>query len=180
MEFRNICQQYFRYLLKDGYEMLLEREKNCVEYKRKNIKIQLFFERQGYEISMYFTHIDGKSIRAYDILTYVNMDPRRGEYQISQKEELEKGVCYLAETLRCVLKHVDVSDELAFQELYDFSLKNQHDMLEKYQIRQDIKKAEECWKRHEYKKSEQLFKSHFKELSLSQKKKLEYLEKHNI
>lgn len=179
MDFRDICQKYFVYLLEDGYEILVEKNENCVEYKKGNLMIQLFFEKQGYEIYICVTHTDGRVVRAYDILAYFDMDSQRGGYQIPRLVDLEKGICYLSKTLCCILKLVDVSDEANFQKLYDFSTKKQSDEANLLNIQRELRKAEKCWKEHDYKQAEYLLQKHIKYLSLSQKMKLQYIQKHN-
>jgi len=160
-----------------GYICSQEDDENNVRLVGKNNRIDINYSVVEYELTCQFTD-DAKNVfTLQDALVYADIKEFKGLYQIPQKEEMEKGIIYLADAVRALFNRIDISDMLNFQKIVQNRLNRHKELLEDYYCKIDIKRAEENFKNKEYSKARELYEKHISRLSEAQTKKLEYIRK---
>ena len=149
-------------------------DNNTINYISESNRIEVNFSINDYVVSCTIT--DNKdSLSLQDLLDYLNITEYKGNYQISNKLELESGVQYVANVLHKVISVSGEIDRYIFRKIVDYRNSKMHDMLVQYYCDNEIRQAEECWKNGEYLKAKDLFERNYKNLTKSQKKKMEYI-----
>lgn len=171
---REFAEIYFNFLKQFGYKISDESADNVISFIGKNNRIDVLFSTSSYELTCQFVDAD-QSFSLQDGLMFGAIEGVRGLYQIANRGELEKGIAYLAEAVRILFEKIDVSNPMNFQKIYKFRVETHKDLLEKYYIETDLKKAEDYWRRKEYAKAKELFEKNSAHLSNVQHKKLEYI-----
>ncbi len=170
-------EKHFAFLQRYGYMCLQADDKNCVNLVGKNNRIDINFSVVGYELTGQFTDDARNTFTLQDALGYVNIKEFKGLYQIPRKEELEKGIIYLADAVKMLFSKIDISDTGNFQKIVQYRFDMHKELLEDYYYKIDIKRAEEYWRNREYSKAQELYEKHISRLSEAQTKKLEYIRK---
>lgn len=176
-QFNEFVREYFSFLQQYGYICSEENSENIVSLVGKNNRIDIIFSAVGYELTCQFSDSGKNTFTLQDGLGYVNIKELKGLYQIASIKEIEKGIAYLADTVKILFDKINISDTTNFQKIYQYRLDMHMELLEDYYLKTDIKKAEECWKSGEYDKAQELFEKHINSLSKTQVKKLEYIKK---
>ncbi len=170
-------KNHFSFLQKYGYICSQADDENSVSIVGKNNRIDINFSVVGYELTCQFTDDVKNTFTLQDALGYVDIKEFKGLYQIPRKEELEKGIIYLADAVKMLFNKIDISDTGNFPKIAQYRLDMHKELLEDYYYKIDIKRAEEHWKRGEYSKAQELYEKHIIRLSEAQIKKLEYIKK---
>lgn len=170
-------KKHFLFLQKYGYICLQADAKNSVSLVGKNNRIDINFSVVGYELTCQFTDDAKNTFTLQDALEYVDIKEFKGLYQIPRKEEIEKGILYLADAVKMLFNKIDISDTENFQKIDQYRLDMHKELLEDYYCKIDIKRAEAYWKSREYSKAQELYEKHISSLSKAQIKKLEYIRK---
>ncbi len=179
-QFNELVREYFSFLLRYGYIYLEENYENIVSFVGKNNRIDIIFSAVGYELTCQFVDKDKNTFTLQDGLGYVNIKNFKGLYQIANTKDIEKGIAYLANTVKILFDKINISDTMNFKKIYQYRLDMHKELLENYYLKTDIKKAEEYWKKGEYIRAQELFEKHIKGLSNAQVKKLEYIKKTGV
>ena len=169
-----ICKKHFMYLIKNGYEIFIEKD-TMVSYKKSKCEIQIMFDSISCEISSNFVWNNKKTFSLQDILDYVKIEGLRGIYQIKEKGQIELGICYLEKAIEEVLNKIDISKEREFLRVYAYRLKTRERLLKEYYIKTALIKADEYWDSKQFKKAEELYNKYFDWISETQKKRLNYI-----
>lgn len=170
-------KNHFTFLQRYGYICSQADNENSVSLVGKNNRIDINFSVVGYELTCQFTADVKNTFTLQDAIRYVDIKEFNGVYQIPRKEEIEKGIIYLADVVKRLFDKIDISDTLNFQKIAQYRLDMHKELLEDYYCKIDIKRAEECWKNGEYSKTQELYEKHISGLSKAQIKKLEYIRK---
>lgn len=170
-------KNHFAFLQRYGYICSQADNENSVSLVGKNNRIDINFSVVGYELTCQFTADVKNTFTLQDAIRYVDIKEFNGVYQIPRKEEIEKGIIYLADVVKRLFDKIDISDTLNFQKIAQYRLDMHKELLEDYYCKIDIKRAEECWKNGEYSKTQELYEKHISSLSKAQIKKLEYIRK---
>ena len=173
--FRKYAKTYFTFLNQFGYTISKECDADIVSFMGKNNRVDILFSTFSYELSCQFTNLDNKTFSLQDGLEYESVEEIKGFYQIASEEGIEKGLHYLSEAVKILFERIDISDLVNFQKIYKFSIDKHKNLLEKYYLETDLKKAEVYWQKKEYIKAKELFEKNIDYLSASQRKKLEYI-----
>ena len=80
-----------------GYICTQVDKENSVSLVGKNNRIDIIFSAVGYELTCQFIDNDKNTFTLQDALRYVDIKEFNGLYQIPRKEEIEKGIIYLAD-----------------------------------------------------------------------------------
>lgn len=175
--FYDFTKNHFAFLQTYGYICTQVDKENSVSLVGKNNQIVIDFSVVGYEWTCQFIDNDKNTFTLQDALRYVDIKEFNGLYQIPRKEEMEKGIIYLADAVKRLFDKIDISDTLNFQKIVQYRLDMHKELLEDYYCKIDIKRAEEFWKNGEYSKAQELYEKHICSLSKAQIKKLEYIRK---
>lgn len=182
-QFNEFVREHFSFLQQYGYICSKENSENIseniVSIIGKNNQIDIIFSAVGYELTCQFADNSKNTFTLQDGLGYVNIKEYKGLYQIASTKEMEKGIIYLADTVKILFDKINISDAANFQRIYQYRLDMHKELLEGYYFKADIKKAEECWKNGEYAVVQELFEKHINSLSKAQIKKLEYIKKNS-
>lgn len=170
-------KNHFAFLQKYGYSCSQADDKNCVNLVGKNNRIDINFSVVGYELTCQFSVDARNNFTLQDALGYMDIKEFKGLYQIPRKEELEKGIIYLADAVKMLFNKIDISDTGNFQKIVQYRLDMHKELLEDYYYKIDIKRAEAYWRNREYSKAQELYEKHISRLSEAQTKKLEYIRK---
>lgn len=173
-------KNHFAFLQKYGYICSQAGDENNVSFVGKNNRIDINFSVVGYELTCQFTDDVKNTFTLQDALEYVDIKDFKGLYQVPRKEEIEKGVIYLADAMKSLFGKIDVSDIANFPKIAQYRLDMHKELLEDYYSKIDIKKAEEYWKNRKYSKAQELYQKHISRLSEAQTKKLEYIRKNML
>lgn len=174
-QFREHVKVYFSFLSQFGYFFSEESDSNAISFVGKNNVIYITFSTISYEVTCEFVDGDNKAFSLQDGLKYEYINKYSGMYQVSNRNELEKGIGYLAEAVKILFEKIDISDPLNFQKIYQFRVDTHKELLQQYYLETDLKKAENYWKKKEYEKAKELFEKNIDHLSNSQLKKLEII-----
>lgn len=177
--FSKLVEKHFSFLGCYGYICVQDNSEESVCFAGENNQIDIIFSAIGYELTCQFVDSAKNSFSLQDGLGYVEIKEFKGLYQIPSKEEIEKGIIYLADAVKSLFDKIDISDTMNFQRIYHYRLDVQKKMLEEYYFTIDIKKAEEFWKKGDYSKTQQLYERHLGSLSKVQRKRLEYIRKND-
>ena len=172
---KECANKHFGFLNQFGYSVSEGSNADIISFIGKNNQIDVIFSLAEYELTCQFIDGDNQSFSLQEGLEYESIEDFKGLYQIASKDDIEKGIIYLAEAVKRLFERVDVSDPLNFQKIYQFGVETRKKLLEKYYSEIDLKKAEEYWSNKEYDKAKNLFEKNIKGLSESQLKKLEYM-----
>lgn len=175
--FNEFVRDHFSFLQQYGYICSEENSVNIVSFVGKNNQIDIIFSAIGYELTCQFVDNGKNTFTLQDGLGYVNIKEYKGLYQIASKKRIEKGIAYLADAVKILFDKINISDATNFQKIYQYRLDMHKELLKDYYVKNEIKKAEECWKNGEYAKAQELFGKHLSSLSKAQIKKLEYIRK---
>ncbi len=178
-QIRECAEKHFDFLKQFGYVILDDNDIDVISFRGKDNRIDITFSSVSYELTCNFVD-ENKSFSLQDGLTFLAIEDYRGFYQLANKEEFEKGICYLAKAVENLFERIDISDSLNFLKIYQYSIDTHKELLQKYYLENDLKKAEDYWKKKEYAKAKELFEKNIDYLSNSQKKKLEYITNHMI
>ena len=173
-ELYELTKNYFVFLQRYGYLCSYRDDEKSVSLVGKNNRIDIDFSIVGYELTCQFIDDDKDTFSLQDALDYMDIKDVKGIYQLSRKEEIEKGIIYLANVIKRLFDRIDVSDKLNFRKIAQYRLDIHKELLESYYFKMDIKKAEEWWRKGEYSKAQELYEKHINSLSKAQIKKLEY------
>lgn len=176
-QFYEFTKNHFSFLQRYGYICSQVDNENSVSLIGKNNRIDINFSVVGYELTCQFIDDAKNTFTLQDALGYVDIKEFKGVYQISRKEEIEKGIIYLADAVKRLFDKVDISDTVNFKKIAQYRLDVHKELLKDYYCKNDIKRAEECWKNGEYSKAQELYEKHISSLSKAQIKKLEYIRK---
>lgn len=179
-QFDELINERFVFLQSYGYKYMDENLKNSISFVGKNNSIELFFSLMDYEIICQITDAEDKSVTLQDVLEYLKIKEFKGIYQVSKKEEIEKGFYYLAEVLKYIFDKFDISETANFQILYQFRVDRQKKQLEDYYLSIEVDCADNYWRMGEYLKAQDLYEKHINNLSRTQLKKLEYIRKKSL
>ena len=174
-QFNEYVRNYFNFLQDYGYIDLCENLENNISFVGKNNRLDISFSVIGYELTCQFVDNDKNTFTLQDGLEYVKVKEIKGSYQIAHKEEIEKGIAYLAEAVKTLFFEINIADDANFKKIFQYRLDMNKELLEEYYFKTDIKKAEEYWKNREYAKAQKLFEKHIGILSKAQLRKLEYI-----
>lgn len=150
---------------------------DVVSFVGADNRIEITYSTAECELTCQFLSVDNRSFTLQDGLLYAAITKYKGLYQIARKENLEMGIAYLAEAVKCLFEVIDLSDPMNFQKVYQYSVDTHKKLLDDYYLKTDINKAEDNWKKKEYDKAKELLEKHIDFLSTSQRKKLEYIKK---
>lgn len=167
--------RHFIFLNQFGYNISEATTSDKISFIGKNNQIDVIFSTIGYELTCQFVDSDNHIFSLQDGLQYESIVEFKGLYQMASKDEIEKGVIYLAEAVELLLQRIDISDSSNFQKIYQYRVETRKKLLDEYYIETDLKKAEEYWKSKEYDKAKELFEKNIEKLSRSQLMKLEYI-----
>lgn len=179
-QFREFVKIHFSFLQQYGYICSEENSENVISLVGKNNRLDVMFLIVEYELTCQFVDGDKKNFSLQDGLGYENIKEYKGLYQVASKEEIEKGISYLAGAVKTLFEKIDISDDWNFQKIYQFKIDMHKELLENYYIEIDIKKAEDYWEKKEYAKAQPLFEKHISQLSKTQLKKLEYIKNNGV
>lgn len=168
-------KNYFVFLQRYGYICSQADYESSVSFVGKNNRMDINFSVVGYELTCQFIDEANNTFTLQDALGYVDIKEFKGLYQIPGKEDIEKGIIYLANAVKRLFDKIDISDTLKFQKIVQYRLDMNNELLEGYYCKIDIKRAEEHWKNGEYSKAQELYEKHISSLSKAQIKKLEYI-----
>ena len=174
-QLKECVKRHFIFLNQYGYSISKANTADIISFMGKNNQIDVVFSAIGYELTCQFVDSDNHIFLLQDGLQYESIEEFKGLYQMASKDEIEKGVIYLAEAVKLLFQRIDVSDSLNFQKIYQFRVEMRKKLLEKYYLETDLKKAEEYWKNKEYDKAKELYEKNIEKLSKLQLKKLEYI-----
>lgn len=170
-------KNHFAFLQRYGYICSQENNENSVSLVGKNNRIDIIFSVVGYELICQFADDDKNTFTLQDALGYVEIKEFKGLYQIPRREEIEKGIIYFADAIKKLFDKIDISDTVNFKKIAQYRLDRHKELLEDYYFKNDIKRAEECWKNGDYSKAQELYEKHISSLSKVQIKELEYIRK---
>lgn len=176
-QFNELVKRHFRFLQRYGYMCVQENSEDSISIVGKNNRIDILFSAVGYELTCQFVDDAGNAFTLQDALKYVEIEEFKGLYQISRKEEIEKGIIYLADAVKSIFDKIDISNTVSYQKIFQYRLNIYKELLEDYYLKSDIKRAEEYLKNGEYSKAQELYEKHISSLSKTQIKKLEYIRK---
>lgn len=168
---------HFAFLYKFGYRLVKEKDDNAISFVGEKNQIEIIFSTVSYEITSQFIDNDNNVFSLQDGLEYISIREFKGFYQIPSKSEMEKGIIYVAEAVKVLFQKIDISNPYNFQKIYQFSINTHKDLLKKYYVDIELKKAEGHWERKEYVEAKELFEKNIDYLSEVQLKKLEYIVK---
>lgn len=168
-------REHFIFLQQYGYIFPEGDSEDIVTLVGKNNRIDITFSVVGYELTCQFIDNDKNTFTLQDGLEYLNIKGFKGFYQIASKNEMEKGIAYLADTVKLLFDKINISDTSNFQKIYQYRIDRHKELLEEYRFKTDMKKAEEYWKNGEHSKTQELLEKHINSLSKAQIKKLEYI-----
>lgn len=175
---KECVKNHFYFLNEFGYTISGESSTDIISFIGKNNQIDVIFSAVGYELTCQFASGDNQIFSLQDGLEYESIEGFKGLYQIANKDDIEKGIIYLAEAVKLLFERIDVSDPLNFQKIYQFGVETRKKLLEEYNLKIDLNMAEDYWKSKEYDKAKELFEKNIEKLSESQLKKLELIRKH--
>lgn len=172
-QYNELVRNHFAFLQKYGYTYSQENSENSVCFSGKNNRIAIIFSITEYELTCQFEDDAKNTFTLQDALEYMEMKEFKGLYQISGKEEIEKGILYLAAAVKTLFDQIDLSNTVNFQKIVHYRMDTHKQLLENYYGSIDIKRAEEYWKNREYAEAQRLYEKHINSLSKAQMKKLE-------
>ena len=178
--YESLVKEYFSFLSDYGYNIDKEKWDNSISsisYEGCENRIKIWFSKGSYEIGYEFEDFRGNTFSLSDALEYTLLTKYKGVYQIADKECIEKGIIYIANVVQLFLETYNVSNQIYFDQIYQYKIYMADTLLEKYYIENDLKKAEAYWKKKEYDKAKELFEKYLDNLSKTQLKKLEYIKK---
>jgi len=176
-QFNNYVKIYFSFLQQYGYIYVRDDSEYSVSIEGKNNRIEVFFSILGYELTCQFVDNVKNNFTLQDALEYINMKECKGIYQISNKEEIEKGIIYLADVVKNLFDIIDISNSVNFQKIFQYRFDMHKELLKNYYFKVDMKMAEEYMKKGEFFKAQKLYEQHINCLTKVQMKKLEYIRK---
>lgn len=101
--FYELTRNHFVFLQRYGYTCLQENYEGSVSFIGKSNQINIFFSIVEYELTCQFIDETGNFFTLQDALGYVEIREYKGLYQISRREEIEKGILYLADVIKSLL-----------------------------------------------------------------------------
>ncbi len=173
-----IIEKHFAFLSAyDNY--LFEEDSECCVRCVGTINSILFeFSQYSLEITCRLISNDTNSYAfLQEVLDYWNIEGYRGIYQLSKRQDIEKGLLYLAEVLRMLFEKKKLSNPTVFQELIKDIEYRRKELLDAYYVKEDLKLADSLLEKEEFEKAITLYRKHFDYLSEVQRKKLEIIEK---
>lgn len=174
---KNNYDEMFLFLKRYGYH-LDENNAENIRFVGKHNTILILISYCSYEITCELIgNISSKSFSLQEGLSYCG-EEKKGIYQFSQKDDIEMGIREIAKHLKLFFAMVNVSNEQDFNYVYDAIIKKRSEKLKLYEINEDLKRANECWKKGLYIKAKKLYKKNESYLSELQKKRYEYLKEH--
>lgn len=176
-QFNKLIETHFNFLEHYGYICTQEYSEENVRFIGESNQIDITFSTVGYELTCQFADVDKNTFSLQDGLDYVKIKEFKGVYQVPRKEEIERGIIYLADALNCFFEKICVLDTANFQKIYQYRLDMQKKLLKDYYFKIDMNKAEEYWRNGEYSKAKELYENHEGGLSKLQTKRLEYIRK---
>lgn len=172
--FEECVKEHFKFLDQFGYIISEDSSVDIISFKSKNNQVGVIFSRTEHELTCNFVCGDNQ-VLLQEGLEYESIEGFKGFYQIANKDDIEKGIVYLAEAVKLLFDRINISEPMNFQKIYQFSIDNRKTSLEKYYLYIDLKMAEDYWKSKEYDKAKELFEKNIDKLSKSQLKKLEFI-----
>ena len=166
---------HFAFLYKFGYSLREKEDDNAISFVGEKNQIEIIFSTISYEITCHFIDNDGNIFSLQDGLEYKSIQEYKGFYQIPSKGEMEKGIIYLAEAVKILFQKIDISTSFNFQKIYQFSIDTNKELLKKYYVNVELKKAESYWKGKKYTEAKELLEKNIDYLSEAQLKMLEYI-----
>lgn len=168
---KNRC---FDFLKRYGYHLIQEDSETCITYVGNNNRVIIIYSEYSKEIYCMFEDIRTlKSFSLQDALDYQCINNLKGLYQISKNEDLYKGLLYLSDVIEKVYLVVDISNNVSFNKIYDYTVKKRNKALEVYYAKEDLRKADSFWKNNNYIEAKRLYMKNIGYLSKVQSKKLE-------
>ena len=171
-------EKIFNYLRTYDNYSFKEESDCCVRCVGTYYSIVFEFSQHYLEITCRFVSNDTNSFAfLQEILDCWGVTSYKGIYQLSKRQDLEKGLLYLSEVLKMLFEKKNLSNPTVFRKLIkDIELRRQ-ELLDLYYVREDIKKADLFFDNTEFEKAVILYRKHFNHLSEVQRKKLSIIEK---
>lgn len=175
--FNELVKKYFVFLEQYGYIYEEANSTNCMNFIGKNNDIIIIFSENEYELSCQFQNKENNIFTLQDALKYTDINEFKGLYQLPNKEEIEKGIIYLAEVLKILLVKIDISNNINFNKILQYKMDKCKTQLKDYYCKVDLNKAEEYWIQGDYLNAKSMYEKHINDLSKAQIKKLDYIKK---
>lgn len=163
----------FEFLTSYGYLPVQSNNDNCIIYEGENNKVIIEYTEYSLELSCQFEDkCSEKSFSLQDFIKYQCIEGCKGIYQLTNINDLNKGLIYIANIIKEMYLRLDISSILNFDSVYDYTLKKRKEALDEYYINLELKKADHYWKQKEFTEACKIYAKHKKQLSKSQNKRL--------
>ncbi len=179
-QFRKSVEAHFEFLNRYGYKSYNDNSLEIVSYIGRGNRIEVVYSAIHYELTCEFIDETGNRFGLQDALDYACVSEHKGLYQIANKNEIEIGVSYLAEIVKQLFEKIDISNSLYFQKIYLYSVEIQKAQLQNYYLQNELKRAEDYWRKKDYTNVRMLLEKNIDFLSSAQQKKLEYIKEHQL
>ncbi|MBQ9519694.1 MAG: hypothetical protein IJR59_07355 [Firmicutes bacterium] len=180
MNLLSSADQYLSFLNQYGYRSTQEESEFCTSYIGNDNKVIIIYTQYSYEIICYFEdNTTLKSFSLQDALKYCSINNLKGIYQISNNNDLKKGLIYIANVIKKVYMDADISNPHIFNAIYDYVSKEREQALNEYYIQEELKKADNYWNNNNISEAYKIYLKNIEYLSLSQIKKL-YISGFNV
>ena len=171
-----MTNQYFEFLSVYGYRFVQDESDTNLIFSGQNNKVIIVFSEYAYEISCQF--VDKQTQTGFslqDALAYQGIDDLKGTYQIPDKNDLLKGLNYIAAVIQRVFSDLDISNLSVFEKVYNYTIEKRNQDLNEYYIKEELKKADTYWREKKYSEAIRLYQKNVEYLSRSQQKKSKYV-----
>lgn len=179
-QFRKSVESHFEFLNRFGYKVCNDNSSEIVNYIGRCNRIEVVYSAFHYELTCEFIDETGNKFGLQDALDYACVSEHKGLYQIANKNEIGIGISYLAEVVKQLFEKIDISNSLDFQKIFSYSVEIQKTQLQNYYLQNDLKRAEDYWRKKDYTNARKLLEKNIDFLSSAQKKKLEYIKEHQL
>jgi hypothetical protein len=182
LQFSQVVEREFRFLIDDYYYELVKSEATFVRYESKSYFMNIFHGRISYEIGVEIGDLTvgwEDYIYPHGILDYV-LGPDHGittYFQASSREAVENCVVKLAGIIRKHCMDVASGDRRAIDAIIEAQWKDSEEYTKQVVQEPVRREAEEAWRNKDYSKVVSLYGSIKEDLSEIELKKLEYAKK---
>lgn len=177
MNHSNQISNCFNFLVSLGYKELIY-SNNAVRYNNGTVIIEVLYNEYCYEIESYFILVNGsEKISLSDFLLYLGIK-RIGTYQIPNRDKLNFGLSYIANSIKQVLYITDNKNcESIIRNALLFTQNNRQNKLSEINQKADFDAAEKYWKDKNYNEVKIIYRKYYDSLPCLYKDRLSYIEK---
>jgi len=183
--FVEAAQAAFSFLVEDrGFRLVRLEPPTFLRYESDTIFVNIYHGRQSYELNVEIGRIAdpmGRSYRLPEVLgALFGWDDRRRTYfQASSSPVVRRCIETIADLVTRHYQQVLMGDREALDRIAAHTAEKAH-MLEKEAVQRRVRgAAEKAWRAKNYAKVRELYESIRDDLSLVERKRLEYAEKHD-